>query len=169
VKRLLFLATGLLAIGTSFGTAYAQSTTTVVMTNFAFTPSNVTLSAGRSTWTLQNPSMAPHNVHIEGNGVSMDVKPDGPVTAGTDFTGTATLAPGTYVIWCPVGMHRQNGMEGTLVVAGTAAGGAAQVPGALPRTGDAGPTIPQAVMGFVAGAALIVMGLYARRRASQKA
>jgi LPXTG-motif cell wall-anchored protein len=165
VKRLLFLATGLVAIGSSVGAAYAQATTTVVMTNFAFTPSTVTVS-GRSTWTLENPSGAPHNVHIEGNGVSMDVKPDGPVVAGANFTATVTLPAGSYTIWCPVGMHRANGMEGTLTVA--AAGGAAQVPRALPRTGEAESTAPLAAAGLLAGAVLIGLGLFGRRSARRR-
>jgi plastocyanin len=165
VKRLLFLATGLIAIGSSVSAVYAQGTTTVVMTNFAFTPSDVRVS-GRSTWTLENPSGAPHNVHIEGNGMSMDVKPDGPVAAGTNYTGTVSLPPGNYTIWCPVGMHRANGMQGTLTIA--AAGSAAQVPGALPRTGDAGSTIPHAAAGLVGGALLVGVGLWSRKRAHQK-
>jgi LPXTG-motif cell wall-anchored protein len=159
----MLLAAMVLAFGATASAVQAQSTTTVVMTNFAFTPSSVTVSGGRSTWTLQNPSQAPHNVHIEGNGVSMDVKPDGPVTAGTNFTGAVTLAPGTYTIWCPVGQHRQAGMEGTLVVA--AAGAAAQVPGALPRTGDADSASIFAAVGLLAGAVLVFGGLALRRRA----
>ena len=166
MKRLLFFATGLIAIGSSVGAVYAQSTTTVVMTNFAFTPSDVTVSS-RSTWTLENPSGSPHNVHIEGNGISMDVKPDGPVVAGTNFTAAVSLPPGDYIIWCPVGMHRANGMQGTLTVA--AAGGAAQVPGALPRTGDGESTVPLAAAGVVGGALLLGAGLWSRRRANQRA
>jgi plastocyanin len=162
MKRLVLVAAGLIAIGSTFGVAYAQSTTTVVLTNFMFTPSSVNVSAGRSTWTLQNPSAAPHNLHIEGNGVSMDVKPDGPVAAGQNFTGAVTLAPGTYTIWCPVGMHRANGMEGTLTVAAAGAGAAAQVPGALPRTGDVGTPLTGA--GLALGGLLITLGFLARRR-----
>jgi plastocyanin len=71
----------------------------------------------------------PHNVHIEGNGVSMDVKPDGPVAAGQTFTGTVNLQPGRYDVWCPVGNHRDQGMVGTLTVAGAGAGGLGRVAG----------------------------------------
>ncbi|MDQ3810658.1 MAG: plastocyanin/azurin family copper-binding protein, partial [Chloroflexota bacterium] len=126
-------AAGLLAIGYGAAAVYAQSLTTVVLTEFALNPNNITVSAGSSRWTLQNAGTFPHNVHIEGNGIALDVKPDGPVPAGQTFTGTVNLAPGTYDVWCPVGQHRERGMVGVLTVAGAAAGAAAQVPGALPR------------------------------------
>ena len=121
---LVLFAAGLLAIGSGAAAVYAQSATTIVMTEFAFAPDGMAVSSGASRWTLQNAGQFPHNVHIEGNGVSMDVKTDGPVAGGQNFTGTVNLAPGRYEVWCPVGMHRQNGMVGTLTVAGAAAGGA---------------------------------------------
>jgi hypothetical protein len=96
----------------------------------------------------------------------MDVKADGPVDGGANFTGTVNLAPGRYDVWCPVGQHRERGMVGTLTVAGAAAGGAAQVPGALPRTGDADLIVPSGTAGILAGLALIIGGLVVRRRAT---
>src|SRR6266498_5573990 len=161
---LVLLATGLLTIGSSAAAVvYAQSAATLVMTEFCFTPAQMSVSAGSSRWTLQNAGQFPHNVHIEGNGVSMDVKPDGPVTGGQSFTGNVTLQPGRYDVWCPVGNHRDQGMVGVLTVAGAAAGGAAQVPGALPRTGDADTTLPLAAAGLLAGLALIATGVLVRR------
>src|SRR5262249_49362574 len=131
---LAFVAAGLLAIASTLGVVYAQAATTVRMTEFSFSPDAMAVSAGESRWTLTNTGRFPHNVHIEGNGVSMDVKSDGPVNGGQSFTGTVNLQPGRYDVWCPVANHREQGMVGTLVVAGAAAGGAAQVPAALPRT-----------------------------------
>jgi plastocyanin len=164
---LLLCTLGLLTMGGAAASVYAQSSSTVVMTEFAFNPNRLAVSAGRDTFTLQNGGRFPHNLHIEGNGVSLDVKSDGPVAAGESFTGAVTLAAGTYDIWCPVGNHRDQGMVGTLTVAGAAAGGAAQVPTALPRTGDAdaGPPIAPIASGF--GALLIAAGVFvARRRAT---
>jgi LPXTG-motif cell wall-anchored protein len=166
---LVLFAAGLLAIGSGAAAVYAQSATTIVMTEFAFAPDNMVVSSGASRWTLQNGGQFPHNVHIEGNGVSMDVKTDGPVAGGQNFTGTVNLAPGRYEVWCPVGMHRQNGMVGTLTVAGAAAGSAAQVPGALPRTGDDDTIVPFGAAGILAGLALIIGGFVVRRRASTRA
>ena len=38
------------------------------------------------------------------------------VNAGNVSRVTATLAPGDYTFFCPVGNHRQQGMEGVLVI-----------------------------------------------------
>ena len=160
---LVLFAAGLLAIGSGAAAVYAQSATTIVMTEFAFAPDNMVVSSGASRWTLQNGGQFPHNVHIEGNGVAMDVKSDGPVASGQSFSGTVNLQPGRYEVWCPVGMHRQQGMVGTLTIAAAGAG-AAQVPGALPRTGDGDTTLPVVAAGVLAGLALIGAGLVLRRR-----
>jgi plastocyanin len=163
---LVLVAAGLLTIGGGVAAVYAQSTSTIVMTEFAFNPDRMVASAGRDTFVLQNAGQFPHNLHIEGNGVSLDLKADSPVPAGQSFTGSVTLAPGTYDVWCPVGMHRQNGMVGTLTVAGTAAGGAAQVPTALPRTGEADTGLPLAQAGILGGLLLVGAGWLVRRRAT---
>jgi len=92
---LIVLATAVLAIGLGAGVAYAQASTTVVMREFSFTPPAMT-AGGATRWTLQNAGQFPHNVHIEGNGVSMDVKLDGPVPGGQSFSATVNLAPGRY-------------------------------------------------------------------------
>ena len=162
---LVLVAVGLLTIGSTAAAVYAQSTATVVMSEFAFNPARMVVSTGRDTFTLQNSGRFPHNLHIEGAGVSVDVKPDGPVAAGESFSGAVTLPAGTYDIWCPVGNHREQGMVGTLTVAGTAAGGAAQVPTALPRTGDAGQGVPIAELGVLGGLLLVGAGWAVRRRA----
>jgi plastocyanin len=165
---LVLFAVGLLTIGSGAAAVYAQAATTIRMAEFSFAPDAMAVSSGASRWTLQNVGQFPHNVHIEGNGVSMDVKPDGPVAGGQSFSATVNLAPGTYEVWCPVGMHRQNGMVGTLTVAGAAAGGAAQVPGALPRTGDADPGLPFGVAGILAGLALVLGGFFLHRREAKR-
>jgi plastocyanin len=161
---LALVAVGLLTIGGGAAAVYAQSTSTVVMAEFTFNPDRMVVSAGRDTFTLRNAGQFPHNVHIEGNGVALDVKPDGPVAGGQTFTGAVTLSPGTYDVWCPVGNHREQGMVGTLTVAGTAAGGAAQVPTALPRTGDADAGLPLGQAGLLGGLLLVGLGWFVRRR-----
>jgi plastocyanin len=162
---LLLVAAGLLVLGSGAAVVYAQSSVTVAMREFAFDPSGLTVSAGRSTWNLRNIGQFPHNVHIEGNGVSMEVKPDGPVAGGQNFTAAVTLTPGTYDIWCPVGNHRDQGMVGTLTVAAAGAGGVAvQVPSALPRTGLLDDGLPIGQLAVAAGLVLIAAGLFVRRR-----
>jgi LPXTG-motif cell wall-anchored protein len=162
---LILVAAGLLTIAGGAPAVYAQSTTTVVLAEFTFTPDRLVVPAGRDTFALQNNGRFPHNVHIEGNGLSVDVKPDGPVAGGESFSGAVTLGPGTYQVWCPVGNHREQGMIGTLTVAGAAAGGAAQVPLALPRTGDANDSLWIAQAGIGAGLLLVGAGWFVRRRA----
>ena len=71
---------------------------------------------GDVTITFENPSgnQAPHAVEIEGEGVeraSGTIQPGDPATSVT-----ANLRPGTYTFYCPVGDHREEGMEGTLTV-----------------------------------------------------
>ncbi|MGI9148323.1 MAG: cupredoxin domain-containing protein [Chloroflexota bacterium] len=163
---LMLVAAGLLTIGGGAAAVYAQSTTTVVMAEFTFTPDRMVVPAGRDTFAMQNTGRFPHNVHIEGNGISVDVKPDGPVDGGQSFSGSVSLVPGTYDVWCPVGNHREQGMVGTLTVAGAAAGGAAQVPSALPRTGDAAASPLAAEAGIAGGLFLVVGGWIMRRRAT---
>ncbi|MBV9544047.1 MAG: cupredoxin domain-containing protein [Chloroflexi bacterium] len=159
---LVLCAVGLLTVATGAAVVYAQSTTTVVMTEFAFNPATLTVPAGRETFVLNNAGQFPHTMHIEGNGISVDVAPA--IDGGQTESGTVTLTPGTYQVWCPVDGHRERGMEGTLTVAGAAAGGAAQLPSALPRTGDAGAGLPVGQFGLVIGALLIGAGLFVRRR-----
>jgi plastocyanin len=162
---LILVAAGLLTIGGGAAAVYAQSTTTVVLTEFTFNPDQLVVPAGRDTFTMQNTGRFPHNIHIEGNGVAVDVKPDGPVDGGASFTGAVTLAPGTYQVWCPVANHREQGMVGTLTVAGTAAGGAVQVPAALPRTGDADLGTLAGEAAVAGGLLLVIGGWIVRRRA----
>ena len=54
----------------------------------------------------------PHAVALEGNGV----KESSDTVAGSTTSLTADLKAGTYTFFCPVGNHRQAGMEGTLTV-----------------------------------------------------
>lgn len=161
----LLVAAGLLMVAGGAASVYAQSTTTVQMREFEFVPATIRVAAGRDTFTLQNTGQFPHNLHIEGNGVSEDVKADGNVNGGESFTGAVTLAPGTYEIWCPVDAHRDRGMVGTLTVAGAGGAAPAQVPAALPRTGDGQDGLPIAQASILGGLLLLAAGLFSVSRA----
>jgi plastocyanin len=78
----------------------------------SFDKTTLNAKAGKLTIAFENTSSVPHAVEIEGNGVEEKSK----VVTGGATTVTADLDPGTYVFYCPVGQHRQNGMEGKLVV-----------------------------------------------------
>jgi plastocyanin len=117
----------------------------------------------------------PHNLAIDLGGGRI-LSPDVPnVPAGGRGTVTfAALQPGTYTLFCPVGTHRQQGMETRLTVVAAAPAAPSGAPVRLPATGDAAGmgtlaalsrvALPAglAALGLAAGAA----GLYLRRRAA---
>ena len=88
---------------------------TLELSNFLFRPNVVTVETGqRITVTAVSRSIAKHNVTI--------ISPEGEVFADVDVpkretrTFDVTLPrPGTYELYCDVGLHRPLGMEGVLV------------------------------------------------------
>ena len=78
-----------------------------------FDQGDVTAKAGKVTVEFSNPSSVPHAVEIEGNGVEEKTET---VTGGEAPPVEVELKPGTYEFYCPVGGHREAGMEGTLTV-----------------------------------------------------
>jgi plastocyanin len=81
----------------------------------SFSRSELTARAGSVTVTLDNPSAngLPHAIEIEGNGVEEETET---IQPGDRASVTVDLRPGRYEFYCPVGNHRQQGMEGTLTV-----------------------------------------------------
>ena len=77
-----------------------------------FDKAKLDAKAGAVTIDFDNPSTTPHAVEIEGNGV--EEASDTVTSSKTSVT--ADLKAGTYTFYCPVGNHRQEGMEGTLTV-----------------------------------------------------
>jgi len=75
-------------------------------------PSELSAAAGSVAIELVNDSSVPHAVEVEGNGVEEESET---VTGGTT-TLTVDLEAGEYIFYCPVGSHRDQGMEGTLTV-----------------------------------------------------
>ena len=77
-----------------------------------FTKTELTADAGQVEIDFSNPSQVPHAVDIEGV--------DGGVTetvTGADAPPISVdLQAGEYTFYCPVGNHRQEGMEGKLTV-----------------------------------------------------
>jgi plastocyanin len=78
-----------------------------------FDKSSLTAKAGKLTIVMDNPSDLPHAVEIEGNGV--EVAGDTVMKGGVSEA-SADLKPGEYEFYCPVGNHKDAGMEGTLTV-----------------------------------------------------
>ena len=77
-----------------------------------FDQATATAKSGTVTIKFDNPSSTPHAVEIEGNGVE---KASDVVTSG-DTSFSVDLKPGEYTYYCPVGSHRDEGMEGKLTV-----------------------------------------------------
>jgi plastocyanin len=75
-------------------------------------PGSLSAAAGSVTIKLVNESDTPHAVEVEGNGVEEETD----TVTGGDVELTVDLKPGEYTYYCPVGQHRQQGMEGTLTV-----------------------------------------------------
>lgn len=130
------------------------------------------IPAGPTVFEVTNNGGAPHNFEIERQGIERVFENN--LQSGETQTMEVDLPPGTYTIYCPVGNHRQMGMELQLTVteAGMAEAaatpeamaGAAQEPAqatatpavaALPQTG--GTLTPwTAILLLIAGAGLIV-------------
>ena len=89
-------------------------------TEYAFDPSTVSLdAAGKVTFTVSNEGEETHALEVEGNGVEEETESIAPGDSGTL---TVELEPGEYEFYCPIDGHKDEGMEGTLVVGGSSAG-----------------------------------------------
>lgn len=115
----LALPLGGLACGDEGEEATGQ-TVEVSATEFAFDPSTIELDeAGTYTFQLTNDGEFEHALEIDGQGIEEETDVIG---GGETAEVTVDLAEGEYEIYCPVGNHREMGMEGALVVGAGAAG-----------------------------------------------
>jgi plastocyanin len=126
VRRLLLLAVLVLAgcgsddATEASGDEIGGAAVELVATEFAFDPDSVEVDeAGETTFRLVNEGEFPHALEIEGGDLEEETEEIGP---GETTELTVDLEPGEYELYCPVGDHREQGMEGTLVVAGGSAG-----------------------------------------------
>jgi uncharacterized cupredoxin-like copper-binding protein len=78
-----------------------------------FNKSKLTVTRGKVTLVLKNPSDLPHAIAVEGKGIDKDGKT---VQKGGTSKVTVTLKKGTYEFYCPVDGHKAGGMEGKLTV-----------------------------------------------------
>jgi uncharacterized cupredoxin-like copper-binding protein len=72
------------------------------------------LSAGSQAFRVTNNGTMGHNFEVEGQGIEEAFETD--LSAGETQTMQLDLAPGTYEVYCPVGNHREQGMEIQLTV-----------------------------------------------------
>jgi uncharacterized cupredoxin-like copper-binding protein len=72
------------------------------------------LSAGSQTFRVTNNGTTEHNFEVEGQGIEEEFETN--LSPGETQTMQLDLAPGTYEVYCPVGNHREQGMEIQLTV-----------------------------------------------------
>ena len=94
----------------------------IVGTEFQLEPSTVQLDEpGTYTFVLLNEGGTIHALEVEGHGVEEET---GEIEAGETAELTVELPEaGEYELYCPVGNHKDEGMEGTIVVGGGGGGG----------------------------------------------
>jgi plastocyanin len=93
----------------------------IVGTEFQLEPSEVQLDEpGTYTFVLSNEGGTIHALEVEGHGVE---ETTGEIEAGETAELTVELPEaGEYELYCPVGNHKDEGMEGTIVVGGGGGG-----------------------------------------------
>jgi len=97
----------------SGGASGGGDTVDISETEFKLDPSEATVAAGEVTFALANDGNTSHNLEVEGDGieeVSDTIEPGGSTDLSVD------LEPGTYEMYCAIGTHREQGMEGEVTV-----------------------------------------------------
>jgi uncharacterized cupredoxin-like copper-binding protein len=106
-------------------TGTGAQTVSVSETEYRLDPSDPTVEPGTVSFEVTNDGDVDHNLEVEGPEGEQELEQD----LGPGESGTLTVdlsAPGTYQFYCPVGDHRDRGMEGEITVAdedGASAGG----------------------------------------------
>jgi plastocyanin len=133
VRRLLPLTVLLLAVLVSAGCgsddngettgdtgAAGGESVALTATEYKFDPADVTVdAAGKVTFTVTNDGQETHALEVEGDDVEEETDS---IAAGDSGTLTVDLEPGEYELYCPIDGHREQGMEGKLVVGGSSTG-----------------------------------------------
>jgi uncharacterized cupredoxin-like copper-binding protein len=126
MRRLLLLALALVllpACGGEEGTDGAGSGGTVVdvaLGEFTIEPAAISVEPGSYTFHVVNEGGALHALEIEGPGGEVEteeLEPGESADLTVDFA-----EAGEYEIYCPVGNHRDQGMEGAITVGGGGGG-----------------------------------------------
>jgi plastocyanin len=103
-------------------------------TEYKFDPADVTVdAAGKVTFTVTNDGQETHALEVEGDDVEEETDS---IAAGDSGTLTVDLEPGEYELYCPIDGHREQGMEGKLVVGGSSTGAGSTTSGT--DTGSSG-------------------------------
>jgi plastocyanin len=91
----------------------------VSLTDFAIEPAAITADPGSYTFRVTNDGAALHALEIEGPSGEVETTE---LAAGESGELNVDLEDGEYEMYCPVGDHRDRGMEGTITVGGGGGG-----------------------------------------------
>jgi uncharacterized cupredoxin-like copper-binding protein len=106
----------------------------ISLTEFKLDPANPEVAAGTVNFAVSNDGGVTHSLEVEGPGGESELEK--PLEPGQSATLTVDLSkPGSYEFYCPVGNHKEMGMEGEVTV--NSGGGA----GAPSTTEDEGTTV----------------------------
>lgn len=95
------------------GQISAGNSVQLELKDFELSPADILVNAGEVTFTLVNVGRYTHDFRIEGE----DFDEKSPrVGIGRTDEWVVTLAPGEYIITCPISNHADRGMVGTLTV-----------------------------------------------------
>jgi uncharacterized cupredoxin-like copper-binding protein len=112
-------------------------TVSLAASEFKFTPSDPAVKkTGKVTFEVKNDGKIDHALEVEGpNG---ETETDA-IASGQSATLTVDLSKaGKYEMYCPIGNHRDEGMEGTVTVAGGGGGAAEDDGGGSDDSGSGG-------------------------------
>ena len=85
----------------------------IVETEFALDPSEASAAAGEVTFAISNEGQIPHNLEIEGDGVE---EVSETIEGGASTELAVELGAGTYTMYCNIGDHADQGMEGEVTI-----------------------------------------------------
>ena len=94
---------------TSTSASSGGETIDITETEFALDPSEASAAAGEVTFAIANEGSIPHNLEIEGDGVE---EVSETIEGGASTELAVELEPGTYTMYCNIGDHADQGMEG---------------------------------------------------------
>jgi plastocyanin len=103
-------------VGQDEGMVFTPVSVSMVMDNFAYAPNSINVRPGDMvTVMLDNPDSMPHDFVIDELAVNSGI-----IEAGDSMELTFTIPPDTsgqtFAFYCSVGNHREQGMEGTILV-----------------------------------------------------
>jgi uncharacterized cupredoxin-like copper-binding protein len=100
---------------TTTSAAGGGSTVDVSETDFKLNPADPTVKAGTVSFNATNDGAVTHSLEVEGPSGEQELESD--LAPGQSGTLTVDLSkPGKYEFYCPIGSHKQMGMEGTVTV-----------------------------------------------------